>query len=110
MLESYENVGTLYNKTCKNLYQRYKLTVTLLFGLAKLRSDWSPLLSLVALHKTRRCCSLHVLLLGTSYHMPGSLYGRTAPIPARLGCTCQILSFYSNVGTLLNGRCPIENH
>jgi hypothetical protein len=110
MLEFYENVGTLYNSTCKNLYQLYKLTFPLLFGLANLRKDCSPLLSLVALHKSRRCSSLHVLLLGTSYHMPASLYVRTAPIPARLGWTCQMLAFYSNVGSLLKCRCPIENH
>ncbi len=34
----YGNVGTLYNATCKNLQQLYKLTVSLLFGLARLHT------------------------------------------------------------------------
>ncbi len=63
------NVGALCNETCKNLHQLYKLTVSLLFGLAKLHSYCSPLLSLVALHYAD----------ASSYHMQASLHGGTAP-------------------------------
>ncbi len=41
----YGNVGALFNEAHKNLHQWYKLTISLLFGLA-----CSPLLLLVALH------------------------------------------------------------
>jgi hypothetical protein len=63
----------------------------------KLHSDCSPLLSLVALLYSRRCSSLHVLSLSTSYNKLASIYGLTVPVPTCLGFTGQM----SNVVALL---------
>jgi hypothetical protein len=81
-----------YEKAAPYTMRHKKYTTTMGCGLltvwpGKLHSGRSALLLLVVLLLEVLFHSLHALLLSVHGHSVASLYGWTAPILARLGCT-----------------------
>ncbi len=86
-LTYYWNVVALYNQTCQKLHPLYKLTVSLLFGLAKLS------------HARQ--------LMWRTASVPAHL-GRTGQIAAFYSNDGVLLKWWRS--TQMYCRCPIESH